>query len=71
MGASDVESRLVELEIRYSEQADLLTQLNEALIGQQRTMDVLLAEVQRLKQKLAAAEPGLVDAQEREKPPHY
>lgn len=64
------ESRIVELELRYMQQQELLQELSEVLYAQQREMDVLRAEVEQLKKKLQG-EPGLVDARQHEKPPHY
>jgi SlyX protein len=64
------ESRLIELELRYMQQQELLLQLNDVLYTQQRALDVLTAEVELLKRKLEG-EPGLVDARQHEKPPHY
>lgn len=64
------ESRLVDLELRYMEQQELLQQLSEVLYAQQREMDLLKAEVAFLKKKLEP-EPGLVDARVQERPPHY
>ena len=64
------ESRLIELELRYMQQADLLQQLSEVLYTQQQELDALRAEVESLKRKLEG-EPGLVDAKQQERPPHY
>ncbi|REG20438.1 SlyX protein [Archangium gephyra] len=64
------ESRIVELELRYMQQQELLQELSEVLYAQQRELDVLRAEVEQLKKKLQG-EPGLVDARQHEKPPHY
>ena len=64
------ESRIVELELRYMQQQELLQELSEVLYTQQRELDVLRAEVEQLKKKLQG-EPGLVDARQHEKPPHY
>jgi SlyX protein len=64
------ESRLTELELRYMQQAELLQQLSDVLYTQQRTLDALKAEVELLKSKLAG-DPGLVDARQQERPPHY
>jgi SlyX protein len=65
-----MDERVTELEIRFTEQQLLLEELSEVLVGQQREVDALKAEVALLKQKLAS-EPGLVDAADRERPPHY
>ncbi|MBN1207226.1 MAG: SlyX family protein [Myxococcaceae bacterium] len=64
------ESRLIELELRYMQQAELLQQLSDVLYAQQQAMDALKAEVDLLKRKLEG-EPGLVDARQQERPPHY
>ncbi|HEX8439675.1 SlyX family protein [Archangium sp.] len=66
----DDESRIVELELRYMQQQELLQQLNEVMYAQQRELDALRADVESLKKKLEG-EPGLVDARQQEKPPHY
>jgi len=64
------ESRLMELELRYMQQAELLQQLSDVLYTQQKSLDALKAEVEQLKSKLAG-DPGLVDARQQERPPHY
>jgi SlyX protein len=64
------DSRFIELELRYMQQADLLQQLSDALYAQQQELDALKAEVDLLKRKLEG-EPGLVDAKQQERPPHY
>ncbi|QRN97982.1 SlyX family protein [Archangium violaceum] len=66
----DDESRIVELELRYMQQQELLLQLSDALYAQQREMGALRAELEHVKKKLEG-EPGLVDARQQEKPPHY
>ncbi len=66
----DEESRLMELELRYMQQAELLQQLSDALYSQQRELDAVKAELELLKKKLQD-EPGLVDARQHERPPHY
>ncbi len=67
---SDTERRLIELEIRFTEQQHLLGELSEVLYAQQRTIELLQAEVHVLQQKMQG-DPGLVDANQQEKPPHY
>ncbi len=64
------ESRLMELELRYMQQAELLQQLSDVLYTQQKDLDALKSEVELLKSKLAG-DPGLVDAKQHERPPHY
>ena len=64
------ESRLIELELRYMQQTELLQQLSDVLYAQQQELDALRTEVELLKRKLEG-EPGLVDARQQERPPHY
>ncbi len=64
-----MEDRIVELEIRFTEQQQMLQELSEVVYSQQRAIDALTAELRLLRQKIP--EPGIVDAAEREKPPHY
>lgn len=65
-----MEARLVELETRYTLQQATLQDLSDVLVAQQRELDLLRAEVAWLKKKLEA-EPGLVDPNAGERPPHY
>ncbi|MBM7112210.1 SlyX family protein [Archangium primigenium] len=66
----DNEPRIVELELRYMQQQELLQELSGVLYEQRRELDTLRAELELLKKKLAD-EPGLVDARQQERPPHY
>ncbi|HEX8823540.1 MAG TPA: SlyX family protein [Archangium sp.] len=64
------ESRITELELRYMQQQELLQELSEVLYAQRRELDTLKAELEFVKKKLEG-DPGLVDARQQEKPPHY
>lgn len=66
----EVVARVQELEIKAMEQQRLLADLSEVIYAQQRELDELGKRVHRLGQKLAA-EPGLVDQNQEDKPPHY
>jgi len=67
-----MESRLTDLEIRYAHQEAALEALNETLLLQQRSIDELRAELQRLKQQLRATQGGdVAPAAEETPPPHY
>jgi len=63
-------ARLTELEIRFTQQQELLQELSGVLYAQQRELDLLRLEVSALKKKLEG-DPGLVDARQQERPPHY
>ena len=66
----DLDTRVMELEVRHMEQQDLVQKLNEALVSQQRELDDLRRAVGQLAKKLDVM-PGQVDATVQEKPPHY
>ena len=65
-----MEERIIELELRFTEQQALLGELSDVLYAQGKALERLEAEVTALREKLAA-EPGLVDATDVERPPHY
>jgi len=65
-----MEERIIELELRFTEQQALLGELSDVLYAQGKALQRLEAEVAALREKLAA-EPGLVDATVVERPPHY
>ena len=62
--------RIVELELRYTEQQAMLQSLSEVVYRQEKDLASLRAEVSLLKKKLEA-DPGLVEARPDERPPHY
>jgi SlyX protein len=61
----------MELEIRYAHLERLVGELSTLAYQQQRQLDSLQALFGQLHLKLKAHEPGLVDASQQEKPPHY
>lgn len=65
-----MEQRLVELELRYTEQQAMLQSLSDVVYAQQKALDRLEAEMDFLRKRFDA-EPGLVDARADERPPHY
>ncbi|WP_394830752.1 SlyX family protein [Pendulispora rubella] len=72
--ADPTESRLIELEIRYSHLDRLVEELNRVVFEQGKAIDGLRAELLRMRSRLDDAPEGgrdrttlLVD----EKPPHY
>lgn len=64
------DDRLTELELRYMAMAELLEQLNEALIAAGERETALQRRVGRLEQALEGVLRS-VDAPIAEKPPHY
>lgn len=65
-----MEPRIAELELRFMHQERLVAELSEVIWKQQQELDRLTRVVHELQQKLAS-DPGLVDAHQEEKPPHY
>ena len=63
---ADLARRVVELEIRYAHQEDLLQQLSDVVREQQETIDGLAAALRALQ---SASKPD--EAPLHEKPPHY
>jgi len=66
-----MEERIVELELKFTEQQRLLQELSEVIWAQGRSIERLEHELAAMGQKLAAMEPGLVDATVVERPPHF
>jgi SlyX protein len=64
------DKRIAELELRYMQQQEMLQELSDVLYDQQKVISALRADLEVLKQKLAG-DPGLVDARQQERPPHY
>jgi SlyX protein len=70
-GRSVMEERIVELELRFTEQQRLLQELSDVVYAQSQSLERLEHELAAMGQKLAAMEPGLVDATVVERPPHF
>ena len=69
-----MDRRLTELEIKASFQEDLLDQLNQVIVRQQRDIAQLVRDVDTLRQQAqqaAEAGPGLLRDLRDELPPHY
>jgi SlyX protein len=71
MDAPNTEQRLIDLEIKASFTEDLVEQLNQVVVRQQRQIDALIAEVLALRQQSAdTSTPGFRSLRD-ELPPHY
>lgn len=69
-----MDEKLIELETKFSYQEDLLADLNEIVVKQQRQLDELLRELAALKDQLSEAierGPAQTVGTQDEKPPHY
>lgn len=73
MNSTELETRLIEFEIRLSHQDDTLEALNQVIIKQQRDIDGLQGEISQLKQRLqsVSAAGDVIAAEQEPRPPHY
>ena len=77
LGASLIDQRLTDLEIKSSYTEDMVEQLNQIIIRQQQDLDTLVRQVSQLRAQLrdapagAAAGAGGADAARDDLPPHY
>ena len=66
------DERLNELEARYTLQQQQFDSLSGVLWEQQRTIDILVREIQRLKDRMdSQGAPSPVTTDEEGPPPHY
>ncbi|MEE2902187.1 MAG: SlyX family protein [Myxococcota bacterium] len=68
--SDDIEKRLIDLEIRYTEQTALLDELNSELYRANETIGVLTRRVVRL-EKMVIDILNQEELPPNEKPPHY
>jgi uncharacterized coiled-coil protein SlyX len=66
-GTLRVEERLVDLELRFMKLERFALDLSNTVAQQQRTIDALVAETKRLRERSADEEPEAND----DRPPHY
>lgn len=62
-----MESRIIDLEIKFTHQEDLLEELNKIVTKQQFTIDKLVKEITDLKLAALNGEGEITN----ERPPHY
>jgi SlyX protein len=68
---SDIENRLIELEIKNAHQEDTIEQLNQIVITQQASIDELIRHIKRLKNQLTNLQENNSKEQAESPPPHY
>ncbi len=68
--SDDIEKRIIDLEIRYTEQTALLDELNSELYQANETIGVLTRRVVRL-EKMVIDILNQEELPPNEKPPHY
>lgn len=63
---------LIELQTQLAFQEQTISELNEALVSQQKQIDLLRLEIKLLKEKLGVLEDRIeTGPPQNEKPPHY
>ncbi len=71
MPHSDIDKRLIYLEIKASFTEDLVEQLNQTIFQQQQQIDALIREVSQLRQQTPDGGSGGFSSLRDELPPHY
>lgn len=66
-----MESRITDLEIKMSYSEDLLDELNRTVYRQQQQIDLLIKNIQELRQQLISGNPAEQVNLRDEIPPHY
>ena len=67
-----MESRVIDMEMRFMKQESTIEELNKVVISHQKVIEVLTRELELLKKQVQAASPSLIrDASEETPPPHY
>jgi SlyX protein len=71
MPNTDIDKRLMELEIKASFTEDWVEQLNQTLFQQQQQIEALIREVSQLRQQTPDGGTGGFRSLRDELPPHY
>ena len=66
-----MESRITELEIKASYAEDQIDELNRTLFRQQQQIDMLISNIQELRQQMLSNPPAQTLTLRDEIPPHY
>lgn len=71
MPHTDIDKRLMDLEIKASFTEDLVEQLNQTIFQQQQQIDALIREVSQLRHQAPDGGTGGFRSLRDELPPHY
>jgi SlyX protein len=71
MPHTDIDKRLMDLEIKASFTEDLVEQLNQTIFQQQQQIEALIREVSQLRQQTPDGGTGGFRSLRDELPPHY
>jgi SlyX protein len=70
--SSEVEDKLVDMEIRFAHQQDHVEQLDRIIYRQQQSIDALAERLGQLEKRLkSATETHILQPEEESPPPHY
>ncbi|WP_374564554.1 SlyX family protein [Ideonella sp.] len=69
--STEIDRRLMELEIKASFSEDLIDHLNEAIVRQQQQIELLMRELRQLRDQLPNDSAGTPRTLRDELPPHY
>jgi uncharacterized coiled-coil protein SlyX len=65
---TELEARIVDLELRFMRTEKLLEEVNDVVVEQRREIETLASEVKALREQLLA---GAGEEAKNERPPHY
>jgi SlyX protein len=68
---SDIESRIMELEIKNAHQENTIEQLNQIVIQQQETLNTLNSQIEWFKNQLTTLQETVSKEIPNTRPPHY
>ena len=70
--SSELEEKLIDLEIRFAHQQDHIDQLDDVIYRQQQTIDKLEQKIEILEKRIKTfAESNILKPEEDSPPPHY
>ena len=68
---SDIENRIMELEIKNSHLEDTIEQLNQIVFQQQKGIDELVRHIEQMQNKISNLQESNEKDQPEPPPPHY
>lgn len=72
MSDQSLESRIIDLEMRFMQQESTIQDLNDVIYGQQKEIDKLRKDIDYLKDQVKAGAQSITrDPSEETPPPHY
>ena len=70
--STELDDKLVDMEIRFAHQQDHIEQLDRVIYQQQQTIDALAERLGQIEKRLkSATEANILKPEEESPPPHY